>query len=140
MKLIVATPTAVVIERSDVQSVRAEDESGSFGILSGHTDFLTVLTVSVLRWREGDGKERYCALRHGVFTVSDGTEVTVATREAIVSGDLDHLEDVVLARFRETEQAENDARVANAKMHMAAIRRIIQYLRPGRMPQLGASS
>lgn len=140
MKLIVTTPTAVVLERTDVQSVRAEDETGSFGVLTGHTDFLTVLTVSILCWREGDGREHYCALRRGVFTVAGGTEVTVAAREAILSEDLDHLEEVVLTRFREVTQAEDDARIAGAKLHMAAIRRIIQYLRPGRTPQLGPSS
>ena len=140
MKLIVTTPTSVVLERRDVQSVRAEDETGSFGVLDGHTDFLTVLAISILRWRETDGKEHYCAVRRGVLTVAGGTDVTVATREAIVSEDLDRLEDVVLARFRETAQAEDDARLAGAKMHMAAIRRIIQYLRPGRAPQLGPSS
>ena len=140
MKLIIATPTAVMLERSDVQSVRAEDESGSFGILEGHTDFLTVLAISVLRWRDGGGKEHYCALRGGVFTVASGTEVTVATREAIVSEDIDHLEEVVLVRFREAAQAEGDARLAGAKMHMAAIRRIVQYLRPSRAPKLGVSS
>jgi len=136
----VATPTAVVLERSDVMSVRAEDESGSFGVLPGHTDFLTVLTISILRWRERDGAEHYCALRRSVFTVAGGKSVTVATREAIVSEDLDHLEDVVLARFREAAEAEKDARVSSARLHMMAIRRIMQYLRPGSTPRLGPSS
>jgi F-type H+-transporting ATPase subunit epsilon len=40
-----------VIDDPDVVAVRAEDESGSFGILSGHADFLTALTVSVVAWR-----------------------------------------------------------------------------------------
>jgi F-type H+-transporting ATPase subunit epsilon len=140
MKLLIATPTAIVVERPDVTAVRAEDESGGFGILPGHADFLTVLAISILRWRERDGAERYCALRHGVFTVKGGKEVTVATREAIVSEDLDHLEDVVLARFREAAEAEEDARVSSARLHMMAIRRIIQYLRPGHSPLLGGAS
>jgi len=51
MRLLITTPTAVVIDDPDVVTVRAEDESGSFGILNGHADFLTALTVSVVSWR-----------------------------------------------------------------------------------------
>ena len=48
MRLLITTPTALVIDDHDVVAVRAEDESGGFGILSGHGDFLTALTVSVV--------------------------------------------------------------------------------------------
>ena len=109
MKLIVATPTSVAVD-ADVVSVRAEDETGGFGILDGHADFLTVLPISILRWRASDGAENYCALRRGVLTVSGGTTVHVAAREAIVSDDFEHLETVVLARFREAAEEEHEAR------------------------------
>ena len=51
MRLLITDPTAVVADHADVASVRAEDESGGFGILTGHADLLTVLTVSVVSWR-----------------------------------------------------------------------------------------
>ena len=51
MKLRITDPTAILVD-TDVRSVRAEDASGSFGILSGHADFLTVLGVSIVSWRE----------------------------------------------------------------------------------------
>ncbi len=56
MKLLITTPTAVVINAQDVAAVRAEDESGSFGILNGHADFLTALTVSVVSWHNADDR------------------------------------------------------------------------------------
>jgi F-type H+-transporting ATPase subunit epsilon len=136
MRLLVANPTELVVDRQDVTSVRAEDESGSFGIREGHADFLTVLSISILLWRESDGKERYCALRRGVLTVSEGKEVNVATREAVVGEDLDELENVVLARFRETAEEEQTARAEVARLQMMAIRRILRYLRPGVVSQL----
>ncbi len=34
MRLLITTPTAVVIDDPNVVAVRAEDESGSFGILN----------------------------------------------------------------------------------------------------------
>ena len=90
--------------------MRAEDESGSFGILNGHADFLTALTVSVVSWHHGDERRRFCAVRRGVLSVTNGNEVAIATREAIPGDDLDHLEQVVLAEFREAIETERIAR------------------------------
>ena len=83
MRLLITTPTAVVIDDPDVVAVRAEDESGSFGILQGHADFLTALTVSVVSWHHADDRQRFCAVRRGVLSVTKGNEVAIATREAI---------------------------------------------------------
>ena len=88
MRLLITTPTAVVVDDPDVTAVRAEDETGSFGILDRHADFLTVLTVSVVAWHRADSRRRYCAVRRGVLRVEGGSEVAVATREAIVGDDL----------------------------------------------------
>jgi F-type H+-transporting ATPase subunit epsilon len=130
MRLLITTPTAVVVSERDVAAVRAEDESGNFGILNGHTDFLTALTLCVVSWRRTDGTRRYCAVRHGVLSVGGGKEVAIATREAVVSDDLEHLEDVVLAGFRDNVEAERTARTASLQLEMNAIRRIVGYLRP----------
>ncbi|HLN22636.1 MAG TPA: F0F1 ATP synthase subunit epsilon, partial [Patescibacteria group bacterium] len=72
MKLTVSTPLALLVEAEDVQAVRAEDDSGSFGILPGHADFLTALGVSVMTWRDHAGGEHHVALRGGVLEVIGG--------------------------------------------------------------------
>ena len=140
MRLLITDPSAVVIDDPDVVSVRAEDESGSFGILGGHADFLTVLTVSVVSWRRIDGAPRFCAVRRGILSVSGGSLVAIATREARVGDDLDHLEHVVLAEFRKNVDAERMARTASLQLQMKAIRQIIQYMRPGRPGAFGGGS
>jgi F-type H+-transporting ATPase subunit epsilon len=132
MRLMITTPTAVVLDDSDVIAVRADDESGSFGILNGHADFLTALTMSVVRWRRADDRERFCAVRQGVLSISRGREVAIATREAVLGDDLGHLEQVVLAEFRQALEAERTARINSAKLQMKAIRQIVRYLRPDR--------
>jgi F-type H+-transporting ATPase subunit epsilon len=132
MRLLITTPTAVVVDDSDVVAVRAEDESGSFGILRGHADFLTALTVSVVSWHRADDRKRYCAVRRGVLSMTDGREVSIATREAIPGDELDHLEQVVLAEFRESLEAERTARIESVQLQMKAIRQIVRYLRPER--------
>ena len=123
-----------------VVGVRAEDESGSFGILEGHADFLTALTVSVVSWRRTDEVRRFCAVRRGVLSVSRGSLVAIATREALVGDDLDHLEHVVLAEFRDNLEAERMARTATLQLQMKAIRQIVRYLRPERAGAVGGGS
>ena len=137
MRLLITDPTAVVIDDPDIVSVRAEDESGSFGILDGHADFLTALTVSIVSWRRADAARRFCAVRRGVLSVSRGTLVAIATRQALLSDDLDHLERVVLAEFHNSVEAERIARTASLQLQMKAIRQIVRYLRPERPGAFG---
>ncbi len=131
MRLLITEPTALVADHADVASLRAEDESGGFGILDGHADFLTVLAPSVLSWRHVDGRRGYCAVRHGVLSVRGGREVAVATRQARLGTDLESLERTVIDRFHTEDEAERAARVAATRLHMQAIRRVIAALRPG---------
>lgn len=140
MRLLVTTPTSVAVDRPNVMSLRAEDASGSFGILDGHADFLTALTVCVIAWRESDGAHRFCAVRYGVLAVRGGKEVAIATREALVGDDLDRLETVALTQFRQDAEAESISRTESLQMQMAAVRQIIRYLRPQRSGMFGAGS
>jgi F-type H+-transporting ATPase subunit epsilon len=71
-------------------------------------------------------------MRRGVLLVINGSEVAVATREAIPGDDLDHLEQVVLAQLRDALEAERTARTASLQLQMKAIRQIVHYLRPQR--------
>lgn len=130
MRLRITAPTAIVVD-CDVVSVRAEDASGSFGILNGHADFLTVLEVSVVSWRTADEKSGYCGVRNGILTVSGGRDVAVATREAHVGDDLEKLEAEVLAGYRQHREAERSSRTASAKLRMQAIRHMVEALQGG---------
>lgn len=130
MRLLITDPTSVVANYGDVVAVRAEDASGSFGILDHHADLLTALTTSVVQWRHADGRVGYCAVRRGLLSVRGGRDVAIATRQAQLGDDLDQLEQVVLARFRAEQDTEQRERVAATRLHMAAIRQIIAALRP----------
>jgi F-type H+-transporting ATPase subunit epsilon len=138
MRLLITDPTAIVADHADVASVRAEDESGSFGILAGHADLLTVLAISVVSWRHADGKVGYCAVRHGVLRVHGGTDVAIATRDAQRGDDLEALEASVLARFRAEADAERSGRIAALRLQTQAIRRIVEALRPDRRTEIGS--
>lgn len=130
MKLLIATPLAIVLEADEVRAVRARDETGSFDILPGHADFLTVLPVSVLTWRDGAGAEHYAALRGGVLEVRDGQSVSVASREAICGDDLARLEDEVLEAYQRRQDAERTAHSDIERMRLSAVKHIFEHLRP----------
>lgn len=132
MKLLITDPTTVIADHDDVVSLRAEDASGSFGILQGHADFLTVLTESVVSWRHKSGKQGFCAVRRGVLTVQNGQQIGIATREAQRGEDLETLETAVLGRFRADTEAERAGRAAAVRLHSQAVRRIVEALRPDR--------
>ncbi len=132
MRLLITTPTAIIVDAPNVVSVRAEDESGSFGILTGHADLLTALTISIVSWRDADDRPGYCAVRHGVLSVNNGRDIAIATREAVAGDDLDRLEAVVLNQFHDALEAERSARTQGLQLQMKAIRQIVRYLRPER--------
>jgi F-type H+-transporting ATPase subunit epsilon len=130
MKLSVATPLAIVVEVNDVTHLRAEDDSGSFGILPGHADFLTALSLSVATWRDHAGHEHHVALRGGTLEVRGGDTVRIATREAVADDDLGRLETEVMATFRRRTEEEAKARLDSQRLYLAAIRQICRFLNP----------
>ncbi|WP_075221418.1 F0F1 ATP synthase subunit epsilon [Acuticoccus yangtzensis] len=128
MKLTITTPTAIVVDTEAV-SVRAEDETGGFGILPGHADFVTALGPSVVSWREAKGGPwRHAAVERGVFTVIGGAHVAVATRDAVVGESLATLEGDIVAAFARRADAERAERTAGLKLQMKAIRQIVAHL------------
>ncbi|MBV8357103.1 MAG: F0F1 ATP synthase subunit epsilon [Deltaproteobacteria bacterium] len=130
MKLIVTTPAAIVVSADNVLHIRAEDSTGAFGIQPGHADFLTVLAVSVLIWRDAAGVEHYAAVRGGVLRVRGGSVVEIATREALLGENLGQLRDVVLAEMSRNAETERAARLGALGLQQAVIQQIYRYLRP----------
>jgi len=129
MRLRITTPLSVVVDDGDVRALRADDATGSFGILPGHADFLTSLTIGVVSWRDADGMAHYCAVRRGVLSITGGQEIAIATREAVTGDDLATLDETVLARFRADTETERAERVDSTRLQLNAIRRIVGHLR-----------
>ena len=134
LRLDISTPSTTLVRADGVTAVRAEDESGAFGVLPGHADLMTVLPPSVVRWRNGAGETHYCALRGGVLIVTGGARVSVACRHGVVGDDLDALEDKVRAMRADELEAERVARVEQTRLHARAVRQILRFLKPGHAP------
>ena len=134
LDLTIATPLDMIVNHEAAISVRAEDESGSFGIRPAHADFITMLAPSVVRWVAPDGVRRLCAVDGGVMTVAGGRMVAIACREAIVGESLDLLEREV-ARVRAAQlDAERRVRVETLRLHAQAVRQMLRYLRGPAVP------
>ncbi len=130
MRLRIVTPLAVVVDEDGVVALRAEDATGSFGILPHHADFLTSLAISVVSWESSNATRRHCAVRRGVLSVAGGHDIAIATREAVPGDDLANLDETVLARFRADIETERTEHVESTRLHLNAIRQIMRHLRP----------
>ena len=128
MRLRITTPLAVVADEDGILSLRAEDATGSFGILPHHADFLTSLAISIVSWQCGDETWHYCAVRRGVLSVDAGHDIAIATREAVTGDDLAKLDQTVLGRFRADIEAERTERVESTRLQLNAIRQIVSHL------------
>lgn len=131
MKLQIVTPLSIVLEQ-DVDQLRAEDASGSFGIMHSHTPFMTALAISIVSWHRAE-QEQFCAVRGGVLTVSGSkiTTIAIATREAVVGNDLAKLGADVLARFQLEADAERIDHIETVQLQLNAIRRMVNRLHTG---------
>lgn len=129
MRLLVTTPTRTVVRDEDVRHIRAEDDSGAFGILSGHAELVTALSISVVMWRDKQGVERFVAVRGGLLRVRRPDDVEIATREAVVGDELRQLESEVVTRFRLEEETATAERAGETKMQLAAIRQLYDFAR-----------
>jgi F-type H+-transporting ATPase subunit epsilon len=128
MRLIVTTPIAVVEDTDDVFHVRAEDETGAFGLLPGHARFVTTLPISVVSWRDAVGTEHHIAVRGGVLIVGTDDTVEIATRQAIREDDLDALEHKVEEVFLHELRQEESARTAARRLQYETMRKIQRFV------------
>ena len=141
MRLLITTPTAVIVDERDVVAVRAEDESGSFGILDGHADFLTALTVSVVSWHRAD--DRQTVLR-GAARRAVGHQAAAKSRSRHAKRSPAMISPISNAScWRNSAKRSKPSEWREPRglqLQMQAIRQIVRYLRPERPGLFGGGS
>jgi F-type H+-transporting ATPase subunit epsilon len=83
----VVTPEKVVVSE-EAQIVASPGALGEFGVLSGHTPFLTSLQTGIIRYTDANGKERYVFVSGG-FVEALPDKVTVLAESAERRKDID---------------------------------------------------
>jgi len=87
IKLEIVTPDKAVVNE-EVQIVMAPGSLGEFGILIGHTPFLTTLKTGIIRYTDAQGSERYVFVNGG-FAEALPDKVTILAESAEKSSELD---------------------------------------------------
>lgn len=87
IKLEVVTPEKAVVDE-EAQIVVAPGTLGEFGVLKGHTPFLTTLKVGSIRYTDASGKDRYVFVSGG-FAEALPNKVTVLADSAERRRDID---------------------------------------------------
>ncbi len=109
----VVTPTKAVVSE-EAQIVVAPGSEGEFGVLKGHTTFLTSLKVGTLRYKDASGQEKLLFINGG-FAEALPNKVTLLAESA------ERKEDIDVARAQQAkERAEQ--RIAAREEHLDFVR------------------
>ena len=87
IQLEVVTPEKQVVNEM-VQIVMAPGSLGEFGVLTGHTPFLTTLKTGIVRYTDAGGTERYVFVNGG-FAEALPNKVTILAESAEKREDID---------------------------------------------------
>ena len=106
IKLEVVTPERVVVSE-ECQIVAAPGSLGEFGVLSGHTPFLTSLKTGIIRYTDAKGTEQSVFISGG-FAEALPNKVTVLAESAERKSEID-LERAKAAMERAQKRLESDS-------------------------------
>ncbi|MGA9176203.1 MAG: F0F1 ATP synthase subunit epsilon [Desulfobacterales bacterium] len=87
IKLEVVTPEKSIVSE-EAQIVMAPGSDGEFGVLIGHTPFLTTLKTGTVHYTDADGKQRFVFVSGG-FAEALPDKVTVLAESAERRRDID---------------------------------------------------
>ncbi len=87
IKLEVVTPEKSVVSE-EAQIVMPPGSLGEFGVLIGHTPFLTTLKIGTIRYKDAGGDEKYVFVNSG-FAEALPDKVTVLAESAERRKDID---------------------------------------------------
>ena len=127
IKLEVVTPEKYVVDE-EVEIAVAPGVLGEFGVLIGHTPFLTILKTGTVRYTDANGKERFVFVSGG-FAEALPDKVTVLAESAERRSDID-IERAQAAQERaQNRLAQEKAEDVDFVRAKAALERAINRIR-----------
>ena len=88
LSLEVVTPERVVLSEEDAEMIVSPGELGDFGVLKGHTPFLTSLRTGALRFLSKEGREKTVFIKGG-FAEALPDKVTILADAAEIENEID---------------------------------------------------
>lgn len=105
MNLKILLPYQIFAEITNVSSIVAETNSGSFGLLPHRLECVAILTPGILSYVTEAENEVFLAVDEGVL-VKSGMNVIISSRNAIGGTDLAQLHEAVEREFINLNQEE----------------------------------
>ena len=134
IRLEVVTPEKSVVSE-EAQIVMAPGTLGEFGVLSGHTPFMTSLKLGVVRYVDKGGKERFVFVSGG-FAEALPNKVTILAESAERRKDIDiERAKAAFARAEERLTKEGDDAIDFTRAR-AALARAILRIRLAESPRI----
>ena len=127
IKLEIVTPEKAVVSE-DVQIVMAPGTLGEFGVLIGHTPFMTTLKLGTIRYVDAAGKERFVFISGG-FAEALPDKVTVLAESAERRANIDVERAKAALQRAQDRLAKEDAETINRERARAAMERALQRLK-----------
>jgi F-type H+-transporting ATPase subunit epsilon len=121
----IVTPEKKVVSEA-AQIVMAPGSQGEFGVLSGHTPFMTSLKVGAVRYDDATGKERVVFVSGG-FAEALPDKVTILADAAERRRDID-VDRAMAARTRAEERLAMDSVEINYTRARSALMRAIMRI------------
>ncbi len=130
IKLEVVTPEKSVVSE-DAQIVMPPGSLGEFGVLSGHTPFLTTLKTGAIKYTDAGGKEK-------VVFVSGGFAEALPDKVTVLAESAERRKDIDLQRAKDAAERarkrlySNDEKVDYLRAKVSLLRAIqrIQVVEP----------
>ena len=88
----VVTPQKITEKR--VKTIRLKDETGFFGIMKGHINFVTAIEPSLCYYLDENDREVFLAVYGGIVSIKGGM-VTITSREIFESDDAEKLAEII---------------------------------------------
>ena len=121
----VVTPAKAVVSE-EAQIVVAPGSEGEFGVLKGHTTFLTALKIGTLRYKDASGKERLLFINGGFAeALPDKVTILAESAERRKDIDADRARDAKLRAEKRLAAKSDDIDLVRAE---AALRRALHRL------------
>jgi len=127
IKLEVVTPAKYVVSE-DVEIVMAPGTLGEFGVLSGHTPFLTSLKTGRILYKDANGKEKMLFVSGG-FAEATPHKVTILAESAEKRSDIDINRAKAALERAQKRLVEQKAENINFERAKSALFRAIERIR-----------
>lgn len=127
MQLTILLPSHVLLDAA-VTKIIAQAPNGAFALLPRHIDMVSSLVPGLVSFTGKESIEHFAGTDEGIL-VKCGQQVTIATRQAILSDNLEQLREQVHDMFVDLGQRERTARSALARLEAGVVRRFVELAR-----------